>query len=55
MTQDHVRPEWRDAALTLVLVLVLVLVPAAGGLPAPFEARAPPRAARTTPDARVTP
>ncbi|MFK0150763.1 hypothetical protein ACIQVK_01635 [Streptomyces sp. NPDC090493] len=31
MTQDHVRPEWRDGVLTLVLV------PAAGGLLAPFE------------------
>ncbi|GGN11551.1 hypothetical protein [Streptomyces fuscichromogenes] len=31
LTQDHVRPEWRDG------VLVLVLVPAAGGLLAPFE------------------
>ncbi|MFD3585492.1 hypothetical protein, partial [Streptomyces sp. NPDC058683] len=31
LTQDHVRPEWRDGSLTLVLV------PAAGGLLAPFE------------------
>ncbi|MGY5057403.1 hypothetical protein ACWDFR_25560 [Streptomyces sp. 900105755] len=31
MTQDHVRPEWRDGVLTLALV------PAAGGLLAPFE------------------
>jgi hypothetical protein len=31
LTQDHVRPEWRDGALTLPLV------PAAGGLLAPFE------------------
>ncbi|MEU0971286.1 hypothetical protein ABZ357_39955 [Streptomyces sp. NPDC005917] len=31
LTQGHVRPEWRDGVLTLVLV------PAAGGLLAPFE------------------
>ncbi|MFF5139710.1 hypothetical protein ACFY6U_08275 [Streptomyces sp. NPDC013157] len=31
LTQDHVRPEWRDGVLTLTLV------PAAGGLLAPFE------------------
>ncbi|MER7935788.1 MULTISPECIES: hypothetical protein [unclassified Streptomyces] len=31
LTQDHVRPEWRDGVLTLALV------PAAGGLLAPFE------------------
>ncbi|MEU8935934.1 hypothetical protein AB0D30_39360 [Streptomyces sp. NPDC048409] len=31
LTQDHVRPEWRDG------VLALALVPAAGGLLAPFE------------------
>ncbi|MFF4896321.1 hypothetical protein [Streptomyces sp. NPDC001068] len=31
LTQDHVRPEWREGVLTLVLV------PAAGGLLAPFE------------------
>ncbi|MER5515628.1 hypothetical protein [Streptomyces sp. NPDC002763] len=31
LTQDHVRPEWRDGVLTLPLV------PAAGGLLAPFE------------------
>jgi len=30
-TRDHVRPEWREGALTLVLV------PAAGGTLAPFE------------------
>ncbi|MGW5655232.1 hypothetical protein [Streptomyces humi] len=31
LTQDHVRPEWRDGVLTLALM------PAAGGLLAPFE------------------
>ncbi|MFE2071000.1 hypothetical protein ACFXDH_53085 [Streptomyces sp. NPDC059467] len=31
LTQNHVRPEWRDGTLTLALV------PAAGGLLAPFE------------------
>ncbi|MFB7495724.1 hypothetical protein ACFC09_13645 [Streptomyces sp. NPDC056161] len=31
VTQDHVRPEWRDGRLTLALV------PAAGGTLAPFE------------------
>ncbi|MEU9450202.1 hypothetical protein [Streptomyces sp. NPDC048277] len=31
MTQNHVRPEWRDGTLTLTLV------PAVGGLLAPFE------------------
>ncbi|MFJ8154054.1 hypothetical protein [Streptomyces sp. NPDC094468] len=31
LTRDHIRPEWRDGVLTLALV------PAAGGLPAPFE------------------
>ncbi|MFF7468566.1 hypothetical protein [Streptomyces sp. NPDC008092] len=31
LTQDHVRPEWRDGVLTLALV------PAAGGRLAPFE------------------
>ncbi|MFJ9561282.1 hypothetical protein ACIRQQ_14750 [Streptomyces fuscichromogenes] len=31
LTQDHVRPQWREGVLTLTLV------PAAGGLLAPFE------------------